>query len=425
MARLFTNGFESGKPFTPKAYDGESNNATSGDIIAAVVVATTVGTTLQYQATTVRDQGGALPTRAMRCNPSAANYVQIDGPALTASRPYFVRFYFRMSAAPSGTCVLWAWRLNAVIAADISINASSQLLLRDANSATVATSAALSADTWYMIEGKIVVPAAGNGQLELKLDGEVVGGSTSVDVNNALTPATHRLGHQNSGETAATMYFDDVAINDDQGANQNSYPGPGYVTYCIAATDNTKGTGWAAGAGGATLAPAVANVPPLGKADGSETNTTQITNATSTTNSVYSANCWAPSAYGVPANAVIKLAQGVGRVSANSATGTNIMEVESFTPAIAAVQVDAEFGTVAADDASNTVATGWKTAKTLVQYNPAMSSTTVPIVGVRKITAATREHYADQIGLLIEWTEPIPDVVYALTEPAPRGGQRG
>jgi hypothetical protein len=414
MARVHTAGFESGKPHGTPAYDGESNGATTGTGIDHTMVGT-----VTYQTTTARNNG-----RAMQCDPGA-NYTQIRDYTHTDGQPTWARFYLRFTSNPNAINTIWLWRINALTAGELRIETNGTMTLRNSAGTVVATSATLSTGTWYRVETKIVVNAGtGTGELELLIDGVLVGGSTSTSTGTALSPVTHRLGHCTTNDTVNTVYIDDLAINDHTGTDQAGYPGPGNVALLVPASDNTKGTGWVAGAGGATLYPAVDNVPPVGVVTGSATDTSQIKNVTSTTNSVYSGNCVVGAFAGMTLGSKVTLAQGLARVSCDSATGTNLMEIESFTPAIAAVQIDAELGTIAANETDATP--GWKTGRTLVTYNPTLDYVTSPVVGVRKITSATRAHMADQIGLLIEWTDAtLPEINYAGNQPAPNGGQRG
>jgi len=415
MARVHTAGFESGKPHGTPAYDSESNGATTGTGIDHTMVGT-----VTYQSTTARTAGG----RAMQCAPGS-NFTQIRDYTHTDGQPTWARFYFRFTSNPNAINSIWIWRINALTAGELRLETDGTMTLRNSAGTVIATSAALATDTWYRIETKIVVNAGtGTGELELLIDGVLVGGSTSTSTRTALSPVTHRVGHCTSNDTANTVYIDDLAINDHTGTDQAGYPGPGTVALLTPVSDNTKGAGWVAGGAGATLYPAVANIPPAGLVTGSATNTSQIKNATATTNSVYSANCLVPAYTGMTAGQKCVLAQGIARVSCDDATGTNLMEIECFTPAIAAVQIDAELGAVAANESDATP--GWKTGRTLVTYNPSIESLTSCVTGVRKITNSARQHQADQIGVLIEYRDAdLTEINYAQSEPAPRGGLRG
>jgi hypothetical protein len=404
MARIHTAGFESGVPATPKAYDGESNNDSNGGINHVMVG------TVTYQSTVARNGG-----LAMQCNPSGANYTQISDFSHAASVPMYVRFYFRTDdVTPSVVNLqIWSWRLNGVVAADIVLKNTGVLALRDANGTQVGSAFTPSANTWYRVESKIVIPAAGNGELEWKVDGITISSSASVDVNNDLTPVTHRIGHQTLAEAQSTIYIDDLAINDGSGSDNTGYPGPGNITLLKPTGDFLKQTGWVAGAGGATLYPAVDNVPPAGVINASATDTSQIKNITSLgAASSYYAACQTGTAAGLPSDAIIKISQALARVSTSDNTGVNTMDIQGIVPSDTAITVDAEVGTVGQTDPL-----GWKTARTLYTSLPALAVGATPLLRVAKtVTGTTRSHMADQMGMLIEWSVPVAVAVNQVTE---------
>jgi hypothetical protein len=395
MARIHTSGFESGIPATPKTYDGESNNLVAGGVNHVMVG------TVTYQGTTARNGG-----MAMRCGPSGGNYTQIDGITHADGVPMYNRFYARFDdATPSQVLEIWQWRINAVVVCSLRLLSSGAIQLRDSVGQIGSNTAALSANTWYMFETKLIVNSSGVGTLELKIDGVVVATSASASTGTAFSPTTHRLGHLNAGESQTTVFVDDLAINDGSGSDNTGYPGPGNVTLLKPAGDFVVQTGWVAGAGGATLYPAVDNVPPVGVVLGSATDTSQAKNITNLgAASSYYPILQRPIDAGVPPGARINLSQAIARVSSDSTTGTNTMEVRSIVPGdAAATTVDAEVGAVAGTDP-----TGWKTVRTPYINAPSLATDAYPILQVTKTqTGVTRAHMVDQMGLLVEWIEPI------------------
>lgn len=410
MARIHTAGFETNRIHSSFVFNSESNMDNDALAMDQAAVGTTVGTTISIQNSVARNGGYAL-----QCNPSAANYTQLRDFDHTLAQPVYARFYFRTNdATPSTALQIWVWRLNGLTAADIVLNTGGKFLIRNAGAAsTIGTSAMTAANnTWYRIETHLIVNSGGTGETSLLITNESDGSSETVFMGSALTgtavtPITHRCGHITPGETTSTVYIDDIAVNDHTGTEQNTYPGPGNITFLKPVSDNAKGTGWVAGAGGTTnLYDAVDNVPPTGVVIGSAGNTTQIKNAASLgAASNYDANCQTPEAAGVPAGANIRVAQAVARLSSDSTTGTNLMSVQSVTPASAATRTDAEVTAVAAADNSATVNTGWKNVQSPHMHSPAMTSATTPVVRVIKTElGVTRNHMADLMGLIVEWT---------------------
>lgn len=414
MARRLMAGFEGGLPHTNFPFNTESNM----DFDALGFDAAMVGT-ITYQTAVARNGG-----RAMQCNPSGANYLQLRDYDHTNGQNTYARFYFRTNdATPSTTLQIWVWRINGLTAADIVLNTAGKLLIRNAGAAsTIGTSAmTLSANTWYRIETRLLVnTATGTGATSLIITDEAGGTQETVfdgaaSTGTALTPITHRCGHIAAGDSQSTVYVDDLAINDHTGAEQNSYPGPGNITLLKPVSDNAVSTGWTDGGGGTSnLYDAVNNVPPAGIA--TPANGTQIKNLASLgAPSNYNANCQTLEAAGGPAGATIKVAQAFARVSSSSNSGTNLMSVLSVVPADDPIRVDSEVTALAGADNSATVNTGWKTVKGPPMHSPALDSNDTPVVGVAKTELAnTNAHQVDQMGMMVEWvpdtTPPTPNI---------------
>ena len=405
MSRLHTAGFESGIPGTGN-YDGELNVATG---VGHVMVGT-----VTYQTAVARNSG-----RAMACAPGGSNYTQVTGITHTVDVPTYARFYLRVDdATPSAIMQIFAFRLNATVAVSVEMTAAGKLQLTASGTGIGATATTLSANTWYCVEVSVTIPASGNGACALRLDGVTEVQSSNANVGTNLTPSTHRFGHVTAGETTTTVYIDDVAINDGNGANQNGYPGPGSVVLLKAASDNALGTGWEApqttGSDTTGIFAAVANVPPAGVAhsDVDANNAKYIFNAANLgAASNYRANCEPPNTY-LPSDAQIVLSQAYMRASCNSTTGTNNMEVQGITPADSAVTCNVETTAIAGTEPS-----GWKSFRTAVSYLPSLALSDTPVVEATKIlTGATRAHMVDQMGLLIEWVE------HGSSSPALTGG---
>lgn len=396
MARLLTAGFESGITITTAQYGGERD--------ANGVEVRQTGTT-SYQATTARNGG-----RALQCGPSAANYEQVIGLTHTVDVPTYARFYFRFTAAPTETLQVWAWRLNGTVVATLDLLTTRALRLNVNASGSAGNSSVLSVDTWYRIETAITIPASGNGSVELRIDGVTAVGPSAGNVGTTLTTTTHRIGHVTGSETAATLYFDDLAINDGTGANQNTWPGPGNVTLLKPTSDNTKGTGWegpqTTGSDTTDLYQNVDNVPPVGVAhsDVDANAGAYVFNAANLgAASDFRVNCQSMSDAGIPSSAIPVLTQAYMRASCDSTTGTNNMELQGITPADSAVTCNVEQTAVA-----GTEPTGWKSFRTVYTSLPTLAHATNPVVEATKIlTGSTRAHMADQMGLLVEWITPV------------------
>lgn len=383
MARLATSGCEIGRLTTSAVTSGEAPFISNG--------------TVNRETTAVRSGTGAFSTPT-----GAGNAVWAVVPTPTLGRKYFFRAYVRASdATPAAAMFPLDLVANGIGVAFAQWETNGTITLRDSNAAQVGSPSAVLADnTYYRLELGLIIPAAGLGTAELYLNGTLVASSAAVDVNNSVTTMTLRVIEQSA--SSSTMYADDIAINDDTGADQNGYPGSGKVVLLKPVADSAIGTGWVAGAGGTTnLWDAVDAVQPAGVVLASATNTSQIKNADATAgNLAYDAAVTDYNTAGILGK--IKLTRGVFRLSGSSTTGTNdaLGRVVS-NPADAA---DTTF-TAAFDVVAGTDPTGWGTWQTPVVYNPVVSRPTRPVVRIIKNAAISRTHMADLMGLMVEYDD--------------------
>ena len=92
-------------------------------------------------------------------------------------------------------------------------------------------SAALSLDTWYRLELFVDTTTNTSCDIEAKIDGTAFATTSGVNLSGLAGGAAiqyARVGQALSDSTAE-FFFDDVAVNDDTGSFQNSYPGEGEV----------------------------------------------------------------------------------------------------------------------------------------------------------------------------------------------------
>jgi len=96
-----------------------------------------------------------------------------------------------------------------------------------ANSGTVTSSIALALNTWYRIEVRQLLSTS-VGQLELLINGASQGALTGINTLNGVNMNSFEFGDNNDSGNES-LYYDDIAINDDSGTFQNSWPGAGNV----------------------------------------------------------------------------------------------------------------------------------------------------------------------------------------------------
>jgi hypothetical protein len=266
-------------------------------------------------------------------------------------------------------------------------------------------SAAITTGVWYMLELAWRVGTGALDYAEFKLDGTSIASETNssrVDTAGSNVQAGFLLA-SNTG----VVFVDDIAINDDTGGSQNSWPGDGKVVLLVPTSDNARSAGWVGGAGGTTsLFAAVDNTPPVGVAD-TGTNTSQIRNATAEANTNYDANMTTYTAAGVGAsdtvNVVVPLISTAAPVVTSSKQGT--VGVAS-NPAITNIALGAGgvAGAFWSGVAAGTYPTGWKASFGTTTYAPSVTLGTAPVMRVTQVTSSTRIADVCFMGMYVDYT---------------------
>jgi hypothetical protein len=208
-ARLWSSGFE-------------LQSATAG------VELTAASGTMAISTSTVRSGAASF-----RTNPAAATgYGDIRVYASNAAPGTFARAYLYVAAAPAAeTAVLIVRDSGATDQASIRMNPDRTLEVWDEEDGAQvgSASAAVPLTTWTRIELKYDFGTAGTGNtaVEGRLDGTVFASSTTLNHANGIRDV--RFGVATS--TTADIFWDDVAVNEDQGTNQTSDPGSGKIVH--------------------------------------------------------------------------------------------------------------------------------------------------------------------------------------------------
>lgn len=221
---------------------------------------------------------------ALTSNGSTAAKIYFASFSGATATHYFVRSYVRWTGNPSRDFrVLGIETAANADVGSVYLKTNGTLELRVGANVIGTAASGLSADTWYRVELRSFINGAAGADdyIEFHLDGSQV----AIDAARAITTAAPTLvvsGDTTTTSLSATVYLDDLAINDDSGASQNSWPGNGNVLLLVPTADAQRGS-WTGGAGGTTnLWDAVNNKPPTGTA--SETDSTQIESADSSGN---------------------------------------------------------------------------------------------------------------------------------------------
>jgi hypothetical protein len=323
----------------------------------------------------------------------------------TLGRSYWCRCAFQFDVVPSTAADLVAFNngtANAVIA---RLNTSGQVVIVDNAAATVAGGAgsAVSADTWFVVEIRVKLdasPTTSNGEIEFWLNGTQIANLTGQNCGTANWTQI-RAGWIVGGTGLTALWWTDVGINDDQGANQNGRPGhQGIVRHLLPISDNAAGN-WTDGVGGTTnLYDALNNVPPVGVVDTAASATSQIENPISGTSS-YEANCATYDSV-VPSDHDIVLISPVARIATSSLTGTNTGTMRIANNPDQGADSTVDFEGPSPFTAAGTEPTGWHTYKGTYTYSPSVTRSSGPRIRITKTTASTRIHQVDYAAVLVE-----------------------
>jgi hypothetical protein len=406
MARLFTSGAE--------AKDSGTVN------LVNLIDGYRQGTgTLTFDTGTVRSGACAFKYASGAGGSAISSRFAFTG---VASRNYYMRFYVNSPGLPTATATIWQSDAVASTSFLVKMTTTGTLQLFAGTTQVGSDSAALSTNTWYRVEVHWNIGTGATDAADLLLDGTSVASTTTANITDTAS-ALVVWGLNTAGGTNNNLFIDDVALNDDQGASQNTYPGDGKVVLLLPTSDAGVGTGWTNDAGGtATLNVDVDNIPPIGITDTSSgTGLNQVRNATSNANVTVDENMTTYTAAGVPAGATIKVIDPIVATAAPVVTSAKqgLVGVVS-NPAITAIALGAG-GTAGAfwsGVAGGTYPTGWKISHGTITYAPAVTLGTAPVMRIQQVTASTRIAVCCFMGIYVDYTPAaaaavIPDITMA------------
>lgn len=206
MARIWTSGFEYNDPNS-----GEEFTNVSG---AGATISSSIFRSGAYAGHTVPSAAAAT----FRYNWSGSNVE--DG--------FYFRFYLYIAALGTAGRRIFsvgstaANKISVILNTDGTLNISNQ---EDSITLT-GTSAALSTSTWYRVELKVDCTTIASTVVTAKLNGTTFVNEQTANLTTGM--ARIILGGDVTDATL-DLYWDDIAINDDSGSAQNTYPGDGKV----------------------------------------------------------------------------------------------------------------------------------------------------------------------------------------------------
>ncbi len=322
---------------------------------------------------------------------------------LVKDRTYYYRFYVSFEQAPS---VNWwtFFHLLSIIRLQMDTDRTVRLYNTGTSAAIGSASSALALNTKHRIEIALNVnTTAASSTISLKINGTTV--VNNVTTNIGSVPSYFVLGDY-LGLSPFTggngVWFGAMALNDDQGAYENTWVGDTTFSVLLPASDNTR-TGWTAGAGATTsLYDALNNRPPTGS--GTPTDAAQIKNVNSNATDNLDLNMQTYTAGSVPTGNSVRLVQPFAQVAFADTTTRSLALDVIFNPASAGEVAGNPKN--AAGAAASASPTNWRTIVGPVVYLPNVTRGSAPIVRIGRRDATAGTMYADFVGLLVE-TGPV------------------
>jgi hypothetical protein len=274
----------------------------------------------------------------------------------------------------------------------VRINTDRTLSLMRATT-VVASSSPLAVDTWHLVQFRLKIGSGATDEGELIVNGASVGSFTAGNAGFD-GPVNLYIGRLTSGGTF-TPYYDDLAVNDDQGADENSWPDPaGVIAFLKPTADDQRVGGWRNGGGGVTnLWDGVDNIPPVGS--NSPTAASQIFEQE---NDVGANNYDARvETYASKLTGTIKLVQPLAFHGFGSSGGVNQGLSGVSNPASAEVTNTSPTTAVGAFPAN------WGLIKGTTVYGDVADRATGAVVRVKKLTFTGTLSYVCQMGLQVEY----------------------
>jgi hypothetical protein len=395
VARLSTIGFEFGSILADGFQD--QGGFGTGEIA--------------YETSTVRT--GARSLKIAGTATDAYIYVT---PSIVSGRAYFMRAYWRIAALPSGADEAYVMGVAQMGSEwfELKVTQNGELRIQHTGSVTVDSSSGLiAADTWYRIELKFQfnTSAGSNDLYEVKLDGTTVIGPTTATI---CTTAPGRLfwGQNDAASPSGNpnYFIDDLAVNDDQGSDQNTWPGEGSVYTLRPVSDpGTSSANWQKPGGSTSNRhTSVDNIPPVYETYDSTSSSAEdyVRNAVSGAGAQLNLTTGTYTAAGVGASDTVTVVQPVATTGSSSGTNTAGTLGAPSNPTIAQLSFTTFDNGIAGSAESS-----WLRQTGTVTYNPSVTKGTGVSLRVEKTTATTRVAIVNSLGILVE-AQPASGTTY-------------
>ncbi len=331
----------------------------------------------------------------------------------------FGRFWFACEAFSTGQPVNlggfgFSTSAGRQVLTRVGVGTTGDFLVHNNTTQLASVAGAISADgSWHSVEIRLKINTGSTDELRVLLDGVEVYSATNLAIAEAYGQASLQIGSflvglgtqaSSNPTNYGTFRFDDVAVNDQTGTNENSYPPrEGKVVSLYPISDNSR-VNWLGGAGGTTnLYDAVNNRPPIGTA--TETDLTQIEElGGSNPPGDYRANLETYTSKGIAAGDTIVCVMPRVIHGEDVTTGTKTLSHEVMSnPAVAN---SGNYNAGNDGSALGTYPTLWYLNEGPVVYNPSVTLGTSPVMRVYRALSGseTRVVSVCSMSLIVEYT---------------------
>jgi hypothetical protein len=404
MTRLRTFGWEVNSAFYNTAPKTGNIDPGSNGAVAAVLD------------TTIFRSGAS----SLKCDSTAANsscFAQLNllSAESVLGRRYFVRAYFRVTNLPNAGASQDIIRIHttadvALVGARLASTGKLQLFNAGAGTQIGSDSAetiVANNGQWHMVELSCLIDTGTIDTAEARLNGVSIASGSALALSDVAIGIFY-FGWRGAGGASKVINIDDGAINDDQGSNQNSWPGEGRVVLLKPVSDNARDALWTTNAGTTTgLFNGVANTPPVGIAAATTPDNKYIKHAggSAGTTDRYDANMTDYITAGISPSDTITLVQGVVNAAEESTTGAKLISFECLSNPV--IATTGSFDVAPTTGNQGIWPTLWATKWGPAAYNPAVTFGTQPVMRVVRPETAARVASVDFMGLYVEYVQAI------------------
>jgi hypothetical protein len=334
---------------------------------------------------------------------AATGFATFTAGAPAAGAGIYTRCYLRLGGNPSGDRAVVELATSSASLLRVFVKSDRTLYLQNVPGAAQigSVSAALTVGQWYRIEVYCKIGTGAVDEATLRLDGTVVASSTTLALAEANVASRYRIG-DGTNAPGTTISWDDIAVHDDTGASNNTWPGDGKIVLARPSSDDTVNNFFeGSGSTQTNLWAAVDNLPPAGAVSASETATTNIESNSSSGTAQYVANLPSYTALGVGASDTVLAVQGHVWHGEDIATGTKTGAVQQYQNPTAGAATTFNYGADAG--AHGAFPTLWTLTKNAVVEMPSVTLGSGMRLSVTKTDTTTRTACICAMGTYVHY----------------------